>query len=192
MKALTVRQPWAWAIIAGYKTEENRSKAAPDSVIGQRVAVHAGAAWSHRGGSSELVRKAWWGDRWVDHLVLDATMGVTFRAVLGTVEVVGTHPASSDDCDCDEWAEHQYERADGEIVHEVHHIVLARPVRYDTPIAMNAGRLGWWNWDPPCPHCMSDDIDRGFTGLDECRRCGGLSRYGHELGKIDPTVEQTS
>lgn len=37
--------------------------------------------------------------------------------------------------------------------------------------------------DHPCPHCNAGDVDvdRGATGLDLCRRCGGLSRAGRPL-----------
>ena len=34
-----------------------------------------------------------------------------------------------------------------------------------------------------CPHCCGIDLDRGATGLDECRLCGGLSRDGMTLGE---------
>lgn len=33
----------------------------------------------------------------------------------------------------------------------------------------------------PCPHCESTDMDRGATGLDQCNKCGGLSRDGVKL-----------
>jgi hypothetical protein len=39
-------------------------------------------------------------------------------------------------------------------------------------------------YDPstePCPHCGSNNVDRGFTGLDLCEDCGGLSRAGKTL-----------
>lgn len=42
MKALTLHQPWSWAIAHAGKRVENRTWAPPASVIGQRVAIHAG------------------------------------------------------------------------------------------------------------------------------------------------------
>ena len=42
MKALTVRQPRATLIALGVKTIETRSWRAPASLIGQRIAIHAG------------------------------------------------------------------------------------------------------------------------------------------------------
>lgn len=43
MKALTIWQPWASLIMAGVKPWEFRSWRAPRSVVGQRIAIHAGA-----------------------------------------------------------------------------------------------------------------------------------------------------
>jgi activating signal cointegrator 1 len=42
MKALTLHQPWATLIALGVKTIETRSWRAPASLIGQRIAIHAG------------------------------------------------------------------------------------------------------------------------------------------------------
>lgn len=43
MKALTVWQPWAGAISHGTKSIENRGWAPWPNMIGQRIAIHAGA-----------------------------------------------------------------------------------------------------------------------------------------------------
>lgn len=43
MKALTVWQPWASLIAIGAKPYEFRGWAPPASIIGQRIAIHAGA-----------------------------------------------------------------------------------------------------------------------------------------------------
>lgn len=42
MKALTIRQPWASLIALGVKHIETRSWRAPQSLIGQTIAIHAG------------------------------------------------------------------------------------------------------------------------------------------------------
>ena len=45
MRALTVRQPWAWLIIKGYKRIEYRSWQPGKRLrVGERFAIHAGAA----------------------------------------------------------------------------------------------------------------------------------------------------
>ena len=49
MRALTVKQPWASLIAAGAKKIENRSWRPPASLVGQRIAIHAGAGWDRVG-----------------------------------------------------------------------------------------------------------------------------------------------
>lgn len=41
MQALTIYQPWAWAICHAGKRLENRPWAPPPSMIGERLAIHA-------------------------------------------------------------------------------------------------------------------------------------------------------
>lgn len=43
MKALTIWQPWASLIMAGAKPFEFRGWAPPNSMVGQRIVIHAGA-----------------------------------------------------------------------------------------------------------------------------------------------------
>lgn len=42
MRAITVWQPWAWAIVAGHKPVENRSWAPPEALVGEVLVIHAG------------------------------------------------------------------------------------------------------------------------------------------------------
>ncbi len=43
MKALSIKQPWAWLIVAGIKDIENRSWAPPKAfTLPQRIYIHAG------------------------------------------------------------------------------------------------------------------------------------------------------
>jgi hypothetical protein len=42
MLALTVLQPWEWALSKGVKPVENRNWAPPKSLLGQYIALHAG------------------------------------------------------------------------------------------------------------------------------------------------------
>jgi hypothetical protein len=41
MRALSVLQPWAWAIAKGHKSVENRDWPPPKGTIGSRIAIHA-------------------------------------------------------------------------------------------------------------------------------------------------------
>lgn len=54
MRALTVQQPWAWAIVYGGKDVENRTRNIAGAYRGP-LAIHAGLRWSDRGARSGLV-----------------------------------------------------------------------------------------------------------------------------------------
>jgi len=43
--ALTLWRPWAWSVAAGLKRIENRGWKPPASLIGKRLAIHAGEKW---------------------------------------------------------------------------------------------------------------------------------------------------
>lgn len=86
MKAPTVQQPWAWAIVSGGKTIENRSTG-----WGYRgaLAIHAGGRISTAGQDSQLVKDA--NRKWaVEHgwFEPDLVMG----AIIGIVDLVDSHP----------------------------------------------------------------------------------------------------
>lgn len=90
MLALTLWQPWAWAImhlpadIA--KPVENRDWKPPTQVIGTRIALHGGKAWD--GGALDSIERA----TRIRRNYLDAvtTLGATRRqGILGTVRLVG-------------------------------------------------------------------------------------------------------
>lgn len=47
MKALSIRQPWAWLVVHGPKRIENRSWHLPPSMVGQRIYIHAAAGMTY-------------------------------------------------------------------------------------------------------------------------------------------------
>jgi hypothetical protein len=49
VKALTLQRPWPWAITCLGKRIENRTWFPPESLIGQRIAIHAGKAFDDDG-----------------------------------------------------------------------------------------------------------------------------------------------
>lgn len=55
MYAITLWQPWAWAMGIGLKRVENRPWEPPASLIGERFALHAGNKWDRA--SSRLLAK---------------------------------------------------------------------------------------------------------------------------------------
>lgn len=153
MRALTVQQPWAWAIVHGGKDVENRTQAW--SYRGP-LAIHAGARWSGRGGRSGLVWDAL-KDRYGwptgpvtardDHRPgFDAIRPL--GAIIGVVDLVDVHTADwcwEPEGHCSAWAEPSYVEHDGVERHDVVHLVLEHP-RPVEPIRCK-GRLGLWT--PP-------------------------------------------
>ena len=127
MKALTVKNPWAWAIIQGGKDVENRSRAT--KYRGQ-LYIHAGKAHSQEGVDFLTSRGQW-----------PAHMAGTNGMVIGTVDVIGCHHA--DDCPgpdyadngaCSDWAMANH-----------YHWVLANPRPLANPFPLQ-GKLGIWNF----------------------------------------------
>ena len=85
MKALTVHQPWAWAIISGRKRVENRTWSTP---VRGRIAIH----------SSQTPDSNWW--NLAAMLENAATWEACYEspdgAILGTVELVDCVEESDD------------------------------------------------------------------------------------------------
>lgn len=134
VKALTVHQPWAWAIAHGHKPVENRTQRTSHRGL---TAVHAGLRVS--GGmppAMTFVR---------EHL---ADQGVPFHwdnrtdrtqqlgLVVGLVDIVGVCEGT-DPCDCGPWA------ISGQKHWQLAH---ARPLADPIPAC---GRQGMWSIDLP-------------------------------------------
>lgn len=140
LRALTVQQPWAWAIAAGKKPVENRTW--PTSHRGE-IAIHAGktldrAALADRDRRSPLVQAIAW------HTRLWVPPEYVLGAVIAVAEVTGCHHSAK--CDlgrptpgkgvadrmCSPWA-----------VYGQFHIELARPRPLAEPVPCR-GMLGLW------------------------------------------------
>lgn len=149
MRALTVQQPWAWAIMQGGKAIENRT---------QRwkyrgpLAIHAGARWSDRGDDSDLVHAHWHSDHHCDGGQLprhEFVMG----AIIGVVDLVDAHPDTG--C-CRPWGESAYTEHGGRERRAITHLVLEDPRLLTEPIPCR-GLLGLWT--PP------DDVIERLQGV---------------------------
>jgi len=129
MKALTVQQPWAWAIFHG-KNIENRTQ--QWSYRGP-LAIHAGMRESDRGIYDprilDLYEKHWY----------DANLG----HFLGVVDLVDCHPDAG--C-CKPWGESAYVEHGGRERRHIIHLVLENPRELAEPIPCR-GALGLWT--PP-------------------------------------------
>ena len=106
MKALTVRQPWAWAIAKGYKNVENRLR--PTSHRGP-LAIHAAKLWDDDREFAlkttvDLARAQ--GSVLPKNLAKDLPYSDT-GLVLAVVDLVGVCVDSRDggECGCGPWAQ---------------------------------------------------------------------------------------
>jgi hypothetical protein len=161
MRAITVRQPWAWAIVHGGKDVENRSRNIAGSYRGP-VAIHASAkkaddlAYIEAAVNSPHFDPAVLIER---HPLVPHAPGMIGQpfgaplyhgAIVGLVDLVAVHRWSDED-DCNGTT-----GADGEPTCSVwgmadhHHLVLANPLPLARPIPAT-GRLGLW--------ALPDDIE---------------------------------
>ena len=125
MKAITIYQPYAYAIVAGLKHYETRPRR---TNIRGRIAIHAAKGGTH------FVTVA------LDS-ALPESMKLHYGAVIGTVEIV--------DCVPVEEIMHtltEREQALGDYSPGRFAWVLQNPVMFDTPIPAR-GKQGWWNWE---------------------------------------------
>lgn len=137
MKAITVRQPWAWAILHGGKDVENRTRNIAGKYRGPLV-IHAGLAPFEQDNLASREHRRLHGS--------EAPTVIHFGAALGIVDLVDAHRG---DCitietyregheqrvqTCSLWAELTS-----------HHLVLANPRPFATPIPYR-GQLGLWEF----------------------------------------------
>ena len=121
MKALSIRQPWAWLIVKGFKDIENRQW--PTKFRG-RIYVHTGKTMDvNVPGMS--VTEDWILDRLNNHQRFQYHLQPKVRgAIIGEVDIVDC-VTTSDSC----WFEGKYG------------FVLANPVAYEKPLPCK-GMLG--------------------------------------------------
>jgi hypothetical protein len=142
MKALTVRHPWAWAIIEGGKDVENRS----------RKTNYRGPLYIHAAQAMDF-------DAFMDKALVNAEVAYfasqgsgpfgeiapidlsTCGMVLGTVDLIDCHPSTEcfhfGEPACSPWAFREP---------DLYHWVLANPRPLEIPFDAK-GKLGIWNLD---------------------------------------------
>lgn len=131
MRCLTVRQPYATAIMSGAKRVENRSHY---TRLRGRIGVHA---------AKQLHERA-----------VDADGRLPLGVILGTVQLVACHLAGSAECSqagCNGDPFADFRRA-GEI-DPLFHWMLDEPREYVTPIRAR-GYLGFWEPEPAEAYLM--------------------------------------
>ena len=137
MKALTVKQPWAWAIIHGGKDVENRSRATNHR--GQ-LYIHAGLGYSKEADESQPMQEAWINaaqnlsiERGAMGPLRKRDLFLDYGALIGTVDVIGCHHSVTCFNRCSQWAMAGH-----------YHWELSNPHPLPYPLP-DKGRLGIWN-----------------------------------------------
>ena len=138
MKALTVQQPWAWAIFHG-KAIENRTQ---QWTYRGPLAIHAGLRWAGSGADSPLVQDVYERADRIGGAIVGGGRGV-LGAFLGVVDLVDVHPSAG--C-CAPWGESAYVEHGGRERRQIVHLVLENPRLLAEPIPCK-GALGLWT--PP-------------------------------------------
>lgn len=129
MRILTVRQPWAWALIHGGKDIENRTRNIAGSYRGP-VAIHAGLTYEKYTPAGQLHR---------DAFGTEVPCTLHFGAVIGVVDL--DHVVRPDQCPdadgapCSPWC-----------IPGHHHLWTSNPRPLRTPVPAK-GRLGLWTPD---------------------------------------------
>jgi hypothetical protein len=144
MRVLTLREPWATAIMQLGKNVENRPWAPANGWRGI-VVIHAGKTFDESAPFDTVLDHAVG-----DALALDAHLRYESMAVLGTVELYAVHRDGSTGCACPEdgWAQHS-----GDPVKPMFHWMLRNPRRLVTPIR-RPGRLSLWEPDDSLTHLL--------------------------------------
>lgn len=142
MRVLTVRQPWAWAIVHGGKDVENRTKSL--GPYRGPVAIHAGLSIAD--GSA-------WTDPNVEAAMLRAesipAWSTTLGAVIGVVDLTDEHDPT--ECWRKPWKWETADPVNGDLcspwaMPDHHHLVLANARPLPRPIRAR-GMLGLWRPD---------------------------------------------
>lgn len=150
MKAITVRQPWAWAIMHGGKDIENRSRNIAGKYRGP-VVIHAGKAIIDEQLPRTVAASVGFLSRKLGRLIPDVPQFAggsddpwnvvapwygSRGGALGTVDLIDVHDERGcPGLSCSPWA-----FDDGSV-----HLLLANPRPFPEPIPYK-GALGLWNF----------------------------------------------
>ncbi len=135
MRAITVRQPWASAIIHGGKDVENRTTNIVGSYRGP-LAIIAGRSFARGAWLDEGPARTWLADYygWTDG---DYGRDLPAGAIIGVVDLVNVHGAGSQNC----WHEQMQTLCSRWADSDAHHLVLTNVRPLPTPIPFT-GFLG--------------------------------------------------
>ena len=152
MKAISIKQPWAYLIAAGIKDIENRTWKCPEKYIGKRVMIHASKT-EYETPMYLLTDEQY--DSIKQEKRIEINNSLEYGCIIGSVEIV--------DCvvnDNSIWAERTKLPTIGDVLEDIHFLgkvqkpnpiiynwVLASPILFDEPILNVKGKLGFWNYE---------------------------------------------
>ncbi|MCW5705461.1 MAG: ASCH domain-containing protein [Bradyrhizobium sp.] len=152
MKALTIWQPWASLVMAGFKPYEFRGWPAPRYVVGQRIVIHAGSRAIKATEVRDLIEQLASGE-FCGGLKLAA---VTFledvlmrRRQLPLAAGLGTALLGEPQQSCDLWPDQFEGLSDSDRVEHSNWAWPVSEVEPFEPIVPIKGHQGFWNWPYP-------------------------------------------
>jgi hypothetical protein len=183
MKALSIKQPWAWLIVSGIKDIENRTWKCPEKYIGQRVLIQASG--SPQSGFYKDFIPAWsfFSEDQKQVIIQESAIR---SAIIGSVRIVDcviNHPSI--------WAEKRMpepQRKDFEwnVIGEgvtsfdgdaydmamiefnkslpIYNWVLANPILFPEPIPAK-GKLSFWDY----PNIIAEPEEKGGELFCHCQ-----------------------
>lgn len=178
MKALSIKQPWAYLIASGIKDIENRTW---KTNFRGRIYIHASAKMANfwLTPQSSIV------DKEINKISIndyESTTGL-FSAIIGEVDIVDcviNHPSiwaektpfrEADDF-MDQADERNYYKNIEPNIKPIYNWVLANPVLYEKPILNVKGKLSFWQTDyQHCEDCNAVEHIETMTSIDECWIC---------------------
>lgn len=163
MKAISIKQPWAYLIAAGIKDIENRTWKCPGKYIGERVLIHASKT-QYETPMYLLTDEQY--DSIKQEKRIEINNSLEYGCIIGSIEIVDcvvNHPSI--------WAEKQRcthhspckdltklpNCFDG-CIHfskPIYNWVLANPILFDEPITNVKGKLSFWDYE-----FSEDDYER--------------------------------
>ena len=171
MRVLTVKQPWAWAIVHGGKDVENRVRSL--GPYRGPVAIHAGLGWSEQGAEDTEVIRAVVSDLngwpasdlelWGADTIEPDDWRFDHGAVIGVVDLTDVHPSA--DCWRKPWKWETADPVKGDYcskwaMDDHHHLVLANSRPLPRPIPAT-GRLGLWRPDDDLHAAITEQLRPG-------------------------------
>lgn len=149
MKALTVWQPWASLIMAGFKPYEFRGWPAPRSVVGQRIVIHAGGRALKKTEVRDLINQlaasAFCGGLKIDAVTFleDVLMD---RRTLPRAAGLGTVLLGEPKQSCDLWPDHFEGLSDSDRREHSNWAWPVSEIEPFEPIVPIKGHQGFWHW----------------------------------------------